>query len=454
MKVNKQKNIEVVEKERDMLRITLNYYVEENYKLKEINEDLKMTVKHNKEMLKEYLDNITNKDKTVQKMNSLIDQLTERLQAANKYIKGKKEMEAALKLSSEKKESFIEGYSDIKKEKILKSPLTPLRKPEKTSLTTNTRSHTCNRSENNNLENYNIREPYINTDFLYSNFKIQNLKPISPSKSIGVTRHSFFKENISTGNNETLNKNIAQHHICTECQTNFNNMQDKLTKEIESLREELEEILSLKPIKNNEKLDLSFNGREKSMLNGTQLFNLNHSIHSCNSKNISFLNNAGNEIPNKTNKFKILNLKRNFLFDTKKLERLFENYENKNCILILQDNNKKYWELIRRNDIKEISSQNMFNIKSIAEEHQFKNQINCGKNKSQILSYKQNIDLNLSSKLRRLSKIKKEDNSVSSSKSSPDVSYMQDNNENSKINFFDNISFLINNDCNDLDEFN
>jgi chromosome segregation ATPase len=82
-KINYQK----LEQERNMLKITLEYYAKENEGLKNQLEDMKMTVKHNKELLKEYVEKITNKDKVVEKMNATIEQLTSRMHSLEEFIK-------------------------------------------------------------------------------------------------------------------------------------------------------------------------------------------------------------------------------------------------------------------------------------------------------------------------------------------------------------------------------
>jgi hypothetical protein len=80
-------NFLVLEQERNLLKITLDYIAQENNTLKQQAEDMKMTVKHNKELLKEYIDTITSKDKVVEKMGSTIEQLTIRLHSLEEHIK-------------------------------------------------------------------------------------------------------------------------------------------------------------------------------------------------------------------------------------------------------------------------------------------------------------------------------------------------------------------------------
>jgi hypothetical protein len=80
-------NFQVLEQERNLLKITLDYVVKENDAFKQQLEDMRMTVKHNKELLKEYVEKITNKDKVVEKMSATIEQLNSRIQGLQEYIK-------------------------------------------------------------------------------------------------------------------------------------------------------------------------------------------------------------------------------------------------------------------------------------------------------------------------------------------------------------------------------
>jgi predicted nuclease with TOPRIM domain len=78
-----------IQQERDMLKITLEYLVKENKDLRQQLEDMRMTVRTNKDLLKEYIDNITNKDKVVMKMNNTIEQLQTRLANLEDHIREK-----------------------------------------------------------------------------------------------------------------------------------------------------------------------------------------------------------------------------------------------------------------------------------------------------------------------------------------------------------------------------
>ncbi len=83
-------NYQKLEQERNLLKITLDYVAKENEGLKGQLEDMKMTVKHNKDLLREYVEKITNKDKVVEKMNATIEQLTSRMHTLEDYIKQNK----------------------------------------------------------------------------------------------------------------------------------------------------------------------------------------------------------------------------------------------------------------------------------------------------------------------------------------------------------------------------
>lgn len=78
-----------LEQEKNMLKITLEHILKENNQLKSQIEDMKQTVQHNKQQLKEYVDNITNKDKVVEKMNNTIEQLQQRLSMYENFQKNK-----------------------------------------------------------------------------------------------------------------------------------------------------------------------------------------------------------------------------------------------------------------------------------------------------------------------------------------------------------------------------
>jgi hypothetical protein len=84
---DKKDTKETIEQERNLLKITLEYYAKENETLKRQLEDMRVTARSNKELLKEYVEKITNKDKVVEKMNNTIEHLQSRLISLEDYIK-------------------------------------------------------------------------------------------------------------------------------------------------------------------------------------------------------------------------------------------------------------------------------------------------------------------------------------------------------------------------------
>ena len=77
--MSNSKAIKNIEQEISFLKITINHLATENESLKQKIEDLKITHQTNKDLLKEYLSQISNKDSTVQKLNNTIEQLKTRL---------------------------------------------------------------------------------------------------------------------------------------------------------------------------------------------------------------------------------------------------------------------------------------------------------------------------------------------------------------------------------------
>ena len=63
--------------------------MKENETLKQKLEDMKITAMHNKNMLKEYILSITNKDQIVEKLQCIIENLQERINSQDEYIKKK-----------------------------------------------------------------------------------------------------------------------------------------------------------------------------------------------------------------------------------------------------------------------------------------------------------------------------------------------------------------------------
>lgn len=87
IKTNLTKAYTILEQERNLLKITLDYLAKENENLKNRIEDMNMTVKENKEQLRVYVEQITDKDKLFEKMNSQIEYLKTRVKSLEEYVK-------------------------------------------------------------------------------------------------------------------------------------------------------------------------------------------------------------------------------------------------------------------------------------------------------------------------------------------------------------------------------
>jgi hypothetical protein len=88
MSLKRNESRDKIAYERNMLKITLDHLVTENQDLKRQLEDMKMTVRTNKDLLKEYVDNITTKDKVVEKMSTTIEHLQNRIASLEEIIRG------------------------------------------------------------------------------------------------------------------------------------------------------------------------------------------------------------------------------------------------------------------------------------------------------------------------------------------------------------------------------
>ena len=85
----KQQDNKVFEERIKYLQLYLDHMMKENETLKQKLEDMKITAMHNKNMLKEYILSITNKDQIVEKLQCIIENLQERINSQDEYIKKK-----------------------------------------------------------------------------------------------------------------------------------------------------------------------------------------------------------------------------------------------------------------------------------------------------------------------------------------------------------------------------
>lgn len=118
MSKKEKEKYNLLEQEKNLLKITLDYYAKENEDLKRTISDMKITVKANKDQLNEYISTITNKDMVVEKMNNTITQLRNRLeileeknkiaQQTNKYININNNINAMIITNQERTEKNSE----------------------------------------------------------------------------------------------------------------------------------------------------------------------------------------------------------------------------------------------------------------------------------------------------------------------------------------------------------
>ena len=85
----KQQESKVFEERIKYLQLYLDHMLKENETLKQKLADMKMTAMQNKNLLKDYILNITNKDQIVEKLQCTIENLQERINTQEEYIKKK-----------------------------------------------------------------------------------------------------------------------------------------------------------------------------------------------------------------------------------------------------------------------------------------------------------------------------------------------------------------------------
>ena len=367
-----------LEQERNMLKITLQYINAENTKLKNELEDMRITARKNKEMLKEYITQITNKDKMFEKMNNQIEQLTSRLKLLENFNKlnNKKNTKA---------DNYVNTTSFANNE--LKS----------TNMSTNQQ---LNSSMNNNKDNNNVNKSFsyninisnnkatLGTLNLNKNIKYSPIKPFKDSSSLniiktensnGSSNFSFLKNNCiinrAFNNKQTsLNSINNAYGPNSEIIKEFLNKQTTLLEEMAIIKDDIQFIKENKSkSKMTEKLNqsifsnFSVNSRESQKNN-----NFNNSFVSNNSSlNSSIISNVLNSSINsnltsskKEEKLKI-NLQEKYLIN-ENFTNYLNNYNQYKNIILFVDNNENIWELIKRNDLNlNYINNNPQNIQSI-----------------------------------------------------------------------------------------
>ena len=332
-----------LKKERDMLKITLQYFTQENENLKNELNDMKITAKKNKDMLKEYVYQITNKDKLFEKMTSTIEQLKSRLKAMEQLKKDKKKYEKEIS-----NDLFNYNYTTNNR-----------------STTTNSNNYTTNNiiattgGENNLSFGFNILNSNENIKSIIPKKEIINNKNIEDKNDIKFYIEKqknimeeidnikddiqFLMENRSKSKmREKLNQSIAYNNslnssFCSEQKNNENN----------NISFASEKSLENSYLSN---LSVTYNGPDPNIL---RQLNYNLNISQQNNNNIDILNIKNENINNKninTKKNNNYNLKDNYLINEN--FSLFINKINmKKDILFLIDGKNNVWELIKRGDL-------------------------------------------------------------------------------------------------------
>ncbi len=345
-------NFQMLEQERNMLKITLQYISTENEKLKNELEDMKITAKKNKEMLKEYVTQITNKDKMFEKMNAQIEQLTNRLK-------------------------ILENFKKLNSKKINLNPITTNSSNKIENRTTYYTNTHMNSLTNTNSNNNTYESKNIGTQ---STISMKRNETINSNNHINNTNKSFTyipkkntnKNNIDLNKGKNNNNNIINEFLLKQA---------TLIEEISSIKDDIQFILENKTrSKMKEKLNQSIYSSNNNNLNNSFISN-NSSIIQNNNNNISYI--SGNSSLNnsiisassssinsshRNSRFygrKKFNIKDRFCIDDNFTEFL-SSYNQYKDILFLIDNNENVWELVKRVDlnINNISNYNS-SVKSI-----------------------------------------------------------------------------------------
>ena len=402
-------NFANLKKERDMLKITLQYITEENENLKNELNDMKITAKKNKDMLKEYVYQITNKDKLFEKMTSTIEQLKSRLEA----------MEQFKKIKKKKEKDFSNDFMNYNN--------------NNPSTATNSNNYTTNNiitttgGENNYsfgfhiLNNNNIKKckkNIINEINNKSNKSTSNI-PID-NKGFNILKNK---------NNENIIIKKEINNINNKPENNFNNQTDeknsnemkyffekqkRIMEEIDNIKDDIQFLMenrskskmreklnqsitynnnlnsslyseqknpdnnniSFTSEKNSESsylsnLSVTYNGPDPNMLRQLNYdLNISHQNNNIDNFNISNENRKVSNI--KSNKY---NLKDKYLIN-ENFTKFINQINIKKEMLFLIDGKNKVWEILPRGDL------TVEQIQNYEKENKIKSVINLGQEKN------------------------------------------------------------------------
>ena len=402
-------NFANLKKERDMLKITLQYITEENENLKNELNDMKITAKKNKDMLKEYVYQITNKDKLFEKMTSTIEQLKSRLEA----------MEQFKKIKKKKEKDFANDFMNYNN--------------NNPSTATNSNNYTTNNiitttgGENNYsfgfhiLNNNNIKKckkNIINEINNKSNKSTSNI-PID-NKGFNILKNK---------NNENIIIKKEINNINNKPENNYNNQTDekksnemkyffekqkRIMEEIDNIKDDIQFLMENRskskmreklnqsitynnnlnsslyseqknPDNNNisftsekisessylSNLSVTYNGPDPNMLRQLNYdLNISHQNNNIDNFNISNENRKVSNI--KSNKY---NLKDKYLIN-ENFTKFINQINIKKEILFLVDGKNKVWEILPRGDL------TVEQIQNYEKENKIKSIINLGQEKN------------------------------------------------------------------------
>ena len=373
-------NFANLKKERDMLKITLQYITEENENLKNELNDMKITARKNKDMLKEYVYQITNKDKLFEKMSSTIEQLKSRLKAMEQSKKNKKKYEKDLT------NDFVNYNTNNH------------------STTTNSNNYTTNNiiattgGENNFSFGFNILNNNNIKKFKKDSIVETNKKSNKSTSNISINNKGFnilkYKNNeniqIKKEINNINNKKENKYNNKTE-ETNKNDMkyffekQNNIMEEIDIIKDDIQFLMenkskskmkeklnqsivynnslnssfcseqrnpdnsiSEKSLENSylSNLSVTYNGPDPSMLRQLN-YNLNISQRINNIDNFNVWNENKNNLKIKKNNY---NLRDKYLIN-ENFSQFINEINMKKEIFFLIDGKNKVWEIIPRGDV-------------------------------------------------------------------------------------------------------
>ena len=368
-----------LKKERDMPKITLDYIREENENLKNEPKDTKITAKKNKGMLKEYVYQITNKDKLFEKMTSTIEQLKSRLKAMEQSKKNKKIYDKDFNnefinyntnngstmtnsnnyttknifTGSGRENNFSFGFNILNNKNIKKTNIFDIN--DKTNKSTsniiidkkgfnilknkNKENHVI-KNKNNEINNQNEKNNKIekNENKNEMEYFFEKQKHIMEEITNIKDDIQFLMENRNKSKmKEKLNQSIAYNNSLNSSFLSEQKNQDNLS------------FTSEKSMENSylSNVSVTYNGPDPNMLRQLN-YNLNTSQQKNNIENFYIKNENNNK--DILIKRKDYNLKNKYLID-ENFSKFINKIRIKKDLLFLIDGKNNVWELIKRGDL-------------------------------------------------------------------------------------------------------